>query len=128
MPIQYKTRTIEVEQRVAKKIREIREAKGLSYHALAEQMKAVGCDIHPSAIQKTEITKRRITVDELVSYAITLNATIGELLGETEHTTTNADAHVIAHQNALQFLDNISDQLEHDHQQTMVNLYRNKGK
>ena len=65
MPITYKTRTTEVEQRVAKKIREIREAKELSYHALAEQMKAVGCDIHHSAIQKTEKAGRRTTVDEL---------------------------------------------------------------
>ncbi|WGH91435.1 helix-turn-helix transcriptional regulator [Auritidibacter ignavus] len=127
MPITYKTRLIEAEQRVAERVRELREAKGLSYHALAAQMKAVGCEIYPSAIQKTEKAGRRITVDELVGYARALNVSINELLGQNPQTEKLKESQRQAHQNALQFLDNLRDQLEHDHQQTMVNLYRNKG-
>lgn len=82
MPAKYEGRTIDLEKGVAARIQQLREDAGLSYQDLAEQMKAVGCTIHPSGIQKTEKSGRRITVDELMGYARAFDVSTAKILGE----------------------------------------------
>lgn len=73
-------RTIDVEKALAERIADERKARGLTYEALAEKMTGVGCDIHPSGIQKTEKSGRRITVEELVGYSLAFEIPVAELL------------------------------------------------
>lgn len=80
MPIKT-SRTIDVERRLAERVATERQARGLSYEGLAALMKEAGCDIHPSGIQKTEKSGRRITVEELVGYAAAFRITPEDLLG-----------------------------------------------
>ena len=82
MPATYKDRTIEKERQVAEQVAILRAARGWSYADLAARMKAVGCDVHPSGIQKTEKQGRRVTVDELVGYARAFEVQPEVLLGE----------------------------------------------
>lgn len=83
MPAKYEGRTIDLEKGLATRLKALREEAGLSYQQLADRMKAVGCDIYPSGIQKTEKAGRRITVEELVGYARAFDVSLMELLGDS---------------------------------------------
>ena len=83
MPAKYDGRTIDLEAGLATRIGQLREAAGWSYQQLADRMKAVGCEIHPSGIQKTEKSGRRVTVDEMMGYARAFDMSASELLEET---------------------------------------------
>lgn len=81
MPAKYENRTLEAERRLAQTITDLRKnVRGWTYEELAERMRAVGCDIHASGIQKTEKSGRRITVDELIGYSRALDVPIESLL------------------------------------------------
>lgn len=69
-----------VEKELADRIREHRGR--MSYKQLADRMEAAGCAIYPSAIQRTEKSGRRITVDELVAYSRVFDVSTSALLGE----------------------------------------------
>lgn len=70
-----------MEERIAEKIRDLRDRDGLTYRQLAERMKSVGCDISGPTIQKTEKAGRRVPADELVGYARAFDMSLSELLG-----------------------------------------------
>ena len=72
---------VDLEERLATKIRELRERDGLTYRQLAERMKSVGCAISGPTIQKTEKAGRRVPADELVGYSRAFDLSLGELLG-----------------------------------------------
>lgn len=74
----------DIEPQTAKRIAQYRNLFGLTYQDMADKMKHVGCDIHPSAIQKTEKSGRLIRVHELIGYSRVLGVTVGELLGIEE--------------------------------------------
>ncbi|MHA7153971.1 helix-turn-helix domain-containing protein [Arthrobacter sp. TMN-50] len=79
-------RTLEVENGLAKKLAHMRMERGLTYEGLSQQMRAVGCDIHASGIQKTEKSGRRITVEELVAYSLVFDCSLDSLLGHRDQT------------------------------------------
>ncbi|MGP5198387.1 helix-turn-helix domain-containing protein [Brachybacterium alimentarium] len=72
---------VDLEERLATKIRELRERDGLTYRQLAERMTTVGCEVSGPTIQKTEKAGRRVPVDELVGYSRAFDMSLGELLG-----------------------------------------------
>lgn len=72
---------VDLEERLAAKIRELRERDGLTYRQLAERMTSVGCEVSGPTIQKTEKSGRRVPVDELVGYSRAFDMSLGELLG-----------------------------------------------
>lgn len=72
---------VDLEGRLAAKIRELREREGLTYRQLADRMKTVGCEISGPTIQKTEKAGRRVPADELVGYSRAFDMSLGELLG-----------------------------------------------
>lgn len=80
MPAKYESRTLDAEAQLARTITDLRKDAGLTYEHLAEKMRAVGCDIHASGIQKTEKSGRRITVDELIGYSRALELPVESLL------------------------------------------------
>lgn len=82
MPAKYTGRTIDQERHVASTVATLRLERGWSYQQLADRMKAVGCTVHPSGIQKMEKGNRRVTVDELTGYARALEVRTEVLLGE----------------------------------------------
>ena len=62
-----------------RKIKECREAKGLSQNGLAKAIK-----VHHSIIGKYERDEVKPTVDVIKNIAATLDTTVGYLLGETQ--------------------------------------------
>ena len=87
MPAKYSNRTLEVEQGLAKTIAANRIRLELTYEGLSERMKEIGCEIHPSGIQKTEKSGRRITVEELVAYSVVFGLSVDQLLGADDSTS-----------------------------------------
>lgn len=82
MPRPNRDRTIEGEANLARRVRMEREARGLSYEALAKRMTDVGCPTHGSALHKIEKADppRRITVNELVALADVFELSVEDLL------------------------------------------------
>ncbi|WP_026820185.1 helix-turn-helix domain-containing protein [Arthrobacter castelli] len=92
MPAKYENRTLEAERGLASTIARLRtDVAKLTYEELAERMRAVGCDIHASGIQKTEKSGRRITVDELIGYSRALEVPVDSLLDSGNLTTTTRE-------------------------------------
>lgn len=61
-------------QTVAKNLQRLRTVQTLNYKGLSDRLKAVAAwDISPTAIRRMEEGKRRVTVDDLVALALTLN-------------------------------------------------------
>lgn len=56
---------------------------GLTYEQLSERMQLEGVSIHQSAIQKTEKSGRRVSIDEMVAYAKIFGIPVEELWGGT---------------------------------------------
>lgn len=69
------------EEMVAKSIARHRAEAGLTYEALADRMKAQGVSIHPSAIQKTEKSGRKVSIAEMVAYAAIFGIPVESLWG-----------------------------------------------
>ncbi len=73
------------EQRVARRVRELRKLLGLTQAQLAEQLVAAGHDsAHKSTVSKIEANRRGISVDELVQLAEALHTTPARLLADDE--------------------------------------------
>ena len=56
----------EVEKRVGRNIRILREKAGLTQEWVAEQLQLNGCDITRSAVAKIEVGKRHLYPDEII--------------------------------------------------------------
>lgn len=69
-------------QRVAKNLRQLRDACGLSTVRLAEVLAELGQPLWPTAITKTEAGDRRVDVDDLVALAVALGVSPNRLLLE----------------------------------------------
>lgn len=82
MPPRNPARSITGEAEVASRIGYERELRGWSYEQLARRMTDVGCPMNQSAIYKIEkgSPRRRITVDELVGFAIVFDTTVDQLV------------------------------------------------
>ena len=57
---------IEVEKRVGKSIRELREAARMTQDALSAKLQLGGCDITRSAVAKIEVGQRHLYPDEII--------------------------------------------------------------
>ena len=71
---------IEVEKRIGKNIRNIRESNNMTQEELSAKLQVSGCDITRSAIAKIEVAQRHIYIDELILIKEILNTTYDELL------------------------------------------------
>ena len=56
----------EVEKRVGRNIRILREKAGLTQEWVAEQLQLNGCDISRSAVAKIEVGQRHLYPDEII--------------------------------------------------------------
>lgn len=79
-------RAVGMEDALAEHIAYERESRDLSYEALAKRMTELGCSIQGSAIYKIEKgnPRRRITVDELVTFARVFELSVEDLLKPME--------------------------------------------
>ncbi len=57
---------IDVEKRIGKNIRELREANGMTQEVLAAKLQLNGCDITRSAVAKIEVGQRHLYPDEII--------------------------------------------------------------
>jgi transcriptional regulator with XRE-family HTH domain len=69
-----------------KKMKECREARGLSQNALANEL-----EVHHSSIGKYERDEVKPSVDVVKRVAVVLDTTVGYLLGETQEAATLKD-------------------------------------
>lgn len=68
-----------VEKRVGKRIRDLREAAGMTQELLAAKLQLRGCDITRSAVAKIEVGQRHLYVDEVILIKEILGVTYEEL-------------------------------------------------
>lgn len=80
MILNEETMNIEYEKYVGKKIRAIREEKGLTQEQLSAKLQTTGCDITRSALAKMEVGQRHIYLDELKLIKSLLNVDCTNLL------------------------------------------------
>ena len=64
---------LEIEKRVGKNIRKLREAAELTQEQLAARLQVNGCDITRSALAKIEVGQRHIYPDEVILLKKILN-------------------------------------------------------
>lgn len=57
---------IDVEKRIGKNIRELREKIGMTQEVLAAKLQLNGCDITRSAVAKIEVGQRHLYPDEII--------------------------------------------------------------
>lgn len=57
----------EIEKRIGKNIKVLRERKGLTQEELAARLQVSGCDITRSSVAKIEVGQRHLYPDEIVS-------------------------------------------------------------
>lgn len=57
---------IDVEKRIGKNIRELREKIGMTQEVLAAKLQLMGCDITRSAVAKIEVGQRHLYPDEII--------------------------------------------------------------
>lgn len=69
----------EIETRVGKNIRNIRESKGMTQDMLATKLQLRGCDITRSAVAKVEVGQRHLYPDEIILIREILNTTYNEI-------------------------------------------------
>lgn len=71
---------IDIEIRIGKNIKRLRENAGLTQETLAIQLQLNGCDITRSAIAKIEVAQRHVYIDEIILLKELLNVSYEELL------------------------------------------------
>ncbi|MDE7330083.1 MAG: helix-turn-helix domain-containing protein [Clostridia bacterium] len=64
---------IDIEKRIGKNIKELREKAGLTQDFLAAKLQLGGCDITRSAVAKIEVGQRHVYVDEIILLKQILN-------------------------------------------------------
>lgn len=65
----------EIETKIGKNIRHIRESKGMTQDMLAAKLQLRGCDITRSAVAKIEVGQRHLYPDEIILIREILNTT-----------------------------------------------------
>lgn len=70
---------IEIEKRIGKNIRILREKAGLTQDNLAAKLQIDGCDITRSAIAKIEVGQRHLYPDEVILIKKVLNVSFEEI-------------------------------------------------
>lgn len=80
MPKKPTGRATDAEQRLVEAVRNLRKRRSWSYDELAKRMTNAGCKIHATGIYKTENEGRRVTIEELVTYASVFETTPESLL------------------------------------------------
>jgi len=98
-------------QSFGKKLRECREAKGFSQSKLAQEV-----GLHHSIIGRYERDEAKPTIDVVKKMAITLDTTVGYLLGE------NQDSNVLKDPGMLKRLNDISSFPEYDREHILYAL------
>ena len=71
---------IEVEKRIGKNIRNIRESNNMTQEELSAKLQVCGCDITRSALAKIEVGQRHLYVDELILLKELLSTSFDTLL------------------------------------------------
>ena len=71
---------IEIEKRIGKNIKTIREKKGFTQDYVAAKLQLSGCDITRSAIAKIEVGQRHLYPDEIILLKDILGVTYEEIL------------------------------------------------
>lgn len=69
----------EIETKIGKNIRNIRESKGMTQDTLASKLQLCGCDITRSAVAKIEVGQRHLYPDEIILIRRILNTTYEEI-------------------------------------------------
>lgn len=69
----------EMEAKVGKNIRRIREDRGMTQDTLAAKLQLRGCDITRSAVAKIEVGQRHLYPDEIILIREILNTTYDEI-------------------------------------------------
>lgn len=70
----------DIEKRIGRNIRELREAAKMTQELLAAKLQLRGCDITRSAIAKIEVGQRHIYPDEIILIAEILDASFDDIL------------------------------------------------
>lgn len=70
---------VEVEKRIGKNIRELRERAKMTQEELAAKLQLRGCDITRSAVAKIEVGQRHLYPDEIVLIKEILSVTYDEI-------------------------------------------------
>lgn len=69
----------EIERRVGKNIKRLREREGLTQEELAAKLQVSGCDITRSSVAKIEVGQRHLYPDEIVLLKDILHAQYDEI-------------------------------------------------
>lgn len=70
----------EIEKRIGKNIRALRESIGMTQETLASKLQLLGCDITRSAVAKIEVGQRHLYPDELVLIKEILSVSYDDIL------------------------------------------------
>lgn len=70
---------IEVEKKIGRNIRVIREKADMTQEVLAAKLQLAGCDITRSAVAKIEVGQRHLYPDEIVLLKEILNTTYDDI-------------------------------------------------
>ena len=69
----------EMEARVGRNIRQLREDQHMTQDALAAQLQLCGCDITRSAVAKIEVGQRHLYPDEIILIRLILGVSYEEI-------------------------------------------------
>ncbi len=70
---------IEIEKKIGKNIRTLREKAGITQDTLAAKLQIDGCDITRSAIAKIEVGQRHLYPDEIILIKKALDVSFEEI-------------------------------------------------
>ena len=70
---------VEVDKRVGKNIKNLREHAGMTQDLLATKLQLSGCDITRSAVAKIEVGQRHLYTDEIILIRQILNVPYEEI-------------------------------------------------
>lgn len=70
---------IEIEKKIGKNIKELREAAKITQDFLATKLQLHGCDITRSAVAKIEVGQRHLYPDEIILIKEILNVTYEDI-------------------------------------------------
>ena len=70
---------IEIEKKIGKNIRTLREKANVTQETLATKLQILGCDITRSAIAKIEVAQRHLYPDEILCIKEVLNVSYDDI-------------------------------------------------
>ncbi len=70
---------IEIEKRIGKNIRALREKANMTQEVMAAKLQLYGCDITRSAVAKIEVGQRHLYPDEIILIREILDTTFDEI-------------------------------------------------